>query len=170
MDGWMDSPPVVTPQWDRASRVTHVLPGRVCVVLLSAVSVNLKRVTLLERWPLMVRLPNPWRVNIYFLHPVQLLCESANVQRGGEGSQEACCLNLFPCQLPTSPLEFQTVHLHLSPSMFLFLSCSFIPSFISLPLVFALRGEKRCMIYEALFLPVTEEKERKSDKEKGEKR
>lgn len=113
-------------------------------------------------------LPADSHVNIHFLHPVKLLGESASAERDGEGSQEPCCSNLFPCQLHTPLPEFDVIHLRLSSST----SHSFIPPFISFPVVLACCCERRCMIYEALFLPASEgkEKESKSDKEKEEKK
>lgn len=54
------------------------------------------------------RPPTPQHVNADFFHLVQL--EWSNVQRDGEGSQEPCCSNLFPCQLHTPLLEFDVIH------------------------------------------------------------
>lgn len=59
-------------------------------------SEDLKLVTLLARWPLLVRWLAYRHVPIHFLHPIELWSESSNAKRGGEGSQEPCCSNLFP--------------------------------------------------------------------------
>lgn len=62
---------------------------------------------------------------------------------------------------------------HPPPSLHLILNIllsSFVPPFISFPLVLTHCCERRCMIYEALFLPVTEEKERREAATKARER
>lgn len=119
--------------------------------------------------------PAPQHVNSHSLYPVQVHCESANVQRDGEGSQEPRSSNLFPCQHPTSLLEFDVIHLRLYISSSTSFSLSFFthphpnPPHLFLFLSFLrLCCERRCMIYEALFLPVTEEKERERKRRQSE--
>lgn len=104
--------------------------------------------------------PLPQNVNIHFLHPAQLQHESTNVQRDGEGSQEPRSSNLFHVIFPLlsrsleSSSSVSTSH-HQHPSLLLH------SPFISFPPVPTHCCKRRCMIYEALFLPVTEEKERR---------
>lgn len=104
--------------------------------------------------------PLPQNVNILFLHPVQLQHESTSVQRDGEGSQEPRSSNLFHVIFPLhswslkSSSSVSTSH-HQHPSLLLH------SPFISFPPIPTHCCERRCMIYEALFLPVTEEKERR---------
>lgn len=127
---------------------------------ISLSSADWKHVTHLERWPLIISQPTPHNVNIHFLHLVQLQRESANVQRDREGSQAPCSSNLFHVIFPllSRSLKSSTFVSTSHPQHPSFLVR---PPFISFPLPLTLCRERRCMIYEALFLPVTEEKERR---------
>lgn len=112
----------------------------------------------------------PRHVNIHFLHPVQLQRESTNVQRDGEGSQEPCSSNLFPCQLPTSLLEFDVIHLYISSSTSF--SLFHPPPFISFSSCsYTLLWEKMHDLWSSIFTGYRgEREERGGDKEEGEKK
>lgn len=122
--------------------------------------------------------PALWRVNIQSFHPVQLPGKSTDVKRLGKGSQEADRSNLFPCQLPSSPMEFflfrpLPVSLSLPPRHLFLPFLHPLIYFFSFPFFFSLSAvRKKYMIYEALFLPVTEEKDRRkrATKNQGGKR
>lgn len=105
------------------------------------------------------RLPAaPRHVNIPFLHPVRLQRKSTNVLRDGERAAKSPAASIYsPANSPVLSWSLMS-STSVSTSHSQHPSLSFIPSpFI--PLGLTCRSERRCMIYEALFLPVTEEKE-----------
>lgn len=121
-------------------------------------------------WWVIIRQRALQNVNIGLHHGTLLLHESSRVQRDGEGSQSPAApiysvssSHSSPGVLKSSTFISTSHPQHPSLSLSLSLSLFFKHDpplhfpFISFPLVLT---QRRCMIYEALFLPVTEEKER----------